>query len=96
MYLQRHYYPINLKVEFKLLHGWNSKDFESYSQYLEEAIQHDFNRGYTVHGPHTADISITSTVNNAKIQNVLSRGQQRLTTLAMYFAQVEFVSKKTE
>lgn len=52
---------------------------------FEAAFQRDAMLGYTQYGPHRADIVIK--INNMPVQDVLSRGEQKLLVLALRLAQ---------
>jgi len=56
---------------------------------LERSQQHDFERGFTSHGPHRDDISIV--INDHPAQEAASRGEVRTLLLALKLIEVELV-----
>lgn len=71
----------DLKVTYSP--GWD-KD-RSLLEVFEAAFHRDAALGYTQYGPHRADILIK--VNNVPVQDVLSRGEQKLLVVALRLAQ---------
>ncbi|WP_417349331.1 DNA replication/repair protein RecF [Ferrimonas sp.] len=79
---------VPVRVSFS--QGWDSKsDIE---QLLTEQLQRDKQLGYTVSGPHKADLRLR--VNNIPVQDVLSRGQLKLLVCALKIAQGVLLSKQ--
>ncbi len=78
---------LGLPVEFQLLRGW-SKDM-SYEGALASGLKGDREAGFTRQGPHRADI--TMRVDGVRVQQSLSRGQQKLLVAAMRLAQVRLL-----
>lgn len=91
-YTELFFEDIDSFVALKLKHGWDISE-ANLSILLERNLESDLNRGYTQLGPHTMDVGITSATNSGKIHYSLSRGQQRLVTLAMNLAQVEYLNE---
>ena len=67
--------------------GWN-KD-KSLASVLEETLERDKQLGYTQRGPQRADLRFT--VQGANAAERLSRGQQKLVTIALRLAQGELL-----
>lgn len=71
--------------------GWNE------SRTLEDVLASTFNRdmdlGYTQYGPHRSDLQVT--INKVKVQDVLSRGQQKSVVYALRLAQGMLLQKTT-
>jgi len=63
--------------------GWNKE--ESLDDILQANYLKDFERGYTYHGVHRADLSLK--IGKHPVDEVLSRGQQKLLVIAMRLAQ---------
>ncbi|OEZ33862.1 DNA recombination protein RecF [Francisella endosymbiont of Amblyomma maculatum] len=74
-----------LKLDIEYFRGWNlHKDL---SQVLEESFNYDNKYKVTNHGPHKADIVLA--VDHKPIQDIFSRGQQKLLICALKLAQGE-------
>jgi DNA replication and repair protein RecF len=74
-----------LKLDIEYYRGWShQKELE---QVLEEGFKYDNKYNLTNHGPHKADIVFT--INNKPIQDIFSRGQQKLLICAIKLAQGE-------
>lgn len=71
--------------------GWD-KDL-SFEQILAKYTDRDHERRYTRYGPHRADLKLT--INGTPVQDILSRGQQKLLIIAMYLSQIEYLRRKT-
>jgi DNA replication and repair protein RecF len=56
---------------------------------LERSWPQDVRRGYTTKGPHTADILVRA--ESQPVARLLSRGQQKIVTMALLFAQCELM-----
>ncbi|ASG67742.1 DNA replication/repair protein RecF [Francisella halioticida] len=82
----------NLDLDIEYSRGWSSN--KELSQVLEEAFNHDNKYKVTNHGPHKADIALT--VNNKPIQDIFSRGQQKLLICAIKLAQGEIHNLENE
>lgn len=79
--LTLHYYP-----------GWN-RDLGLKAQ-LERRVMQDRDLGYTVSGPHRADLKLS--IDGVPVQDALSRGQQKLLVFALRFAQAQLLQQQTE
>lgn len=82
----------DLKLDIEYSRGWNSH--KELSQILEESFDYDNRYKVTNHGPHKADIILT--VNNKPIQDIFSRGQQKLLICAIKLAQGEIHNIENE
>ena len=71
--------------------GWSEK--YALSKQLQANLEQDLRRGYTQAGPQRADFRLT--IRNFPVQDILSQGQQKLVTYALYFAQGVLLKKKT-
>ncbi|MED7788230.1 DNA replication/repair protein RecF [Francisella sp. 19X1-34] len=81
---------LNLDIEYS--RGWNLH--KELAQVLEESFEYDNRYKITNHGPHKADIVLT--VNNKPIQDIFSRGQQKLLICAIKLAQGEIHNIENE
>lgn len=72
-----------MDLEIGYYPGWSSH--ASYEKNLEESLDKDKHLGYTLLGPHKADLKIT--INKISAKDILSRGQQKLFICAMIVAQ---------
>lgn len=70
-----------LKIHYQP--GWNQT--KEYAEVLASHLQEEYQLGYTLFGPHRADIDIT--INSISVKHFLSRGQQKLLICAMILAQ---------
>ena len=70
-------------LELRYFRGWDAE--RELGDVLAEHLERDRDRGFTVHGPHRADLRVRSRGLNAA--EVLSRGQQKLVVAAMKMAQ---------
>ncbi|WP_150465824.1 DNA replication/repair protein RecF [Francisella sp. SYW-2] len=82
----------NLKLDIDYFRGWNSH--KSLTQVLEESFESDNRYNVTNHGPHKADIVLTT--NHKPIQDIFSRGQQKLLICAIKLAQGEIHNLENE
>ncbi|QWV00086.1 DNA replication/repair protein RecF [Francisella salimarina] len=82
----------NLKLDIDYFRGWNSH--KSLTQVLEESFESDNRYNVTNHGPHKADIVLTT--NHKPIQDTFSRGQQKLLICAIKLAQGEIHNLENE
>lgn len=71
----------NLKLDYQ--QGWNKST--PLQDILKDAYQKDIERGYSYYGVHRADLTIK--IGKHPVQDVLSRGQQKLLVIAMRLAQ---------
>ena len=68
-------------LDFKFNQGWeNRKEFRNV---LKENFERDKAIGFTTNGPHRCDLIIN--LKNKKANSVLSRGQQKLLILLIFF-----------
>ncbi|MGE3919522.1 MAG: DNA replication/repair protein RecF [Gammaproteobacteria bacterium] len=72
--------------------GWDQK--EGYEAVLRASFPRDCAQGYTQYGPHRADLLITR--DKTPIQDILSRGQQKLLIISMALAQGEALLSKNK
>ncbi|MCL1126211.1 DNA replication/repair protein RecF [Shewanella surugensis] len=80
---------IEVKVSFT--RGWDSKT--EYAGLLEAQYQRDLSIGYTISGPHKADLRLR--VGNVPVQDALSRGQLKLLVCALRIAQGKLLKQQT-
>lgn len=80
----------DLDIQLGYYRGWSdSEDFESV---LSERFLKDMELGYTFSGPHRFDLKLKT---NAQIAaDVFSRGQQKLTVIALKLAQSQLCSQE--
>ena len=71
--------------------GWSEK--YALSKQLQANLEQDLQRGYTQAGPQRADLRLT--IRNLPAQDILSQGQQKLVTYALYLAQGMLLKEKT-
>ncbi|USD37613.1 MULTISPECIES: DNA replication/repair protein RecF [Ferrimonas] len=80
----------NVPVRVSFSQGWDSKT--PIEQILESQLHRDKQLGYTVSGPHKADLRLR--VSNIPVQDVLSRGQLKLLVCALKIAQGVLLSEQ--
>jgi len=73
----------DIVIDIKYFAGWNTD--LSLAEVLANNVISDLEVGYTVVGPHRADLRIT--INKVPVKDALSRGQQKLLVYAMQIAQ---------
>lgn len=78
------------EVEFSYQCGW--KVGMSYEEYLAAQYESDRERGFTQFGPHRADLRIR--IDDVNVQDVLSRGQQKLLVATLILAQCRLLLDK--
>jgi len=76
---------LDLEVEYRYRPGWSS-EYEDLAEQLVHDLEKDRERGFTHSGPQRADISVRAA--GHRVQEIFSRGQQKLLICAMYLAQV--------
>ena len=76
-----------LEIQMSFHAGWDRQ--QSLQDSLTQHLTRDRERGSTGVGPHRADLSLRYQGKMAK--EVLSRGQQKLTAVALALAQLEFL-----
>jgi DNA replication and repair protein RecF len=79
-----------LDIGIHYYRGW-SKD-KSLLDVLDETRGHDRQTGYTSHGPHRADLKLR--VKRAAMQDVLSRGQQKIIICSLNIAAAEYFKEQ--
>lgn len=79
---------VDVKVSFS--RGWDSKT--ELSQLLENQYPRDLASGFTVSGPHKADLRLR--VGNLPAQDALSRGQLKLLVCALRIAQGKLLKQQ--
>ena len=77
------------EITFGISHGWDRK--KELSEVLKENYEHDRIMQCTNYGPHRADLKIKS--NGILVQDLLSRGQQKMLITAIKLAQGLFFEK---
>lgn len=82
-------------LNIQYVRGWDKN--VSIHDVLQKNYNKDRDGKFTQFGPHRADLKVT--INGRLVEDVLSRGQQKLLVLALYLAQiqclVELVHKRT-
>ncbi|MBK2239886.1 DNA replication/repair protein RecF, partial [Francisella tularensis] len=86
-----HFNP-NLQLDIDYFRGWNLH--KSLAQVLEESFNYDNKYKVTNHGPHKADIVLS--VSHKPIQDIFSRGQQKLLICALKLAQGEIHNSEND
>jgi DNA replication and repair protein RecF len=81
----------HFEISFSYYSGWNKE--KNLAIALEESINNDLYMGYTHVGPHRADLSIKT--NKLLVQDVLSRGQQKLLVVILRVAQSLLLQEQT-
>ncbi len=82
------------RVQYRFYDGWDSEATQSLSEQLENSFQSDKRYGYSNIGAHKADIKIL--IDNVPVQDVLSRGEQKMLVNAMHLAQCKRLSLDLE
>jgi len=72
-----------IKLELRYSRGWSTE--QSYLSALESNIYKDRAIGYTTTGPQRADLQLF--IDDTPVQDLLSQGQQKLASYALYLAQ---------
>jgi len=78
------------RVQYRYYSGWDSEATQSLSDQLEENYSLDKKYGYSNIGAHKSDIKLL--VDNRPVQEVLSRGEQKMLVNAMHLAQCRRLS----
>ncbi|NOX09353.1 MAG: DNA replication/repair protein RecF [Gammaproteobacteria bacterium] len=78
-------------VDIQYRSGW--AESSDYQAYLQDNIDKDMDKGFTRYGPHRADLVLT--INDRPVQEYISRGQQKLLTIAMLITQAVLFSNVT-
>ncbi len=79
-------------LSIKFISGWPSES--KFSEKLIENLQRDIELGYTYYGAHRADIKFT--IKGKPIEDVLSRGQQKIFVWLMRLTQSIILNELTE
>jgi len=79
------YFKIGSNLDIQYIRGWD-KDLPMQSA-LEKNYKKDIDSKFTQFGPHRADLKVT--IKGRLVEDVLSRGQQKLLVLALYLAQIQ-------
>jgi len=79
------------RVQYHYSSGWDSESTQTFSEQLEKSFETDRRYGYSTIGAHKSDIKLT--INNSAVQDVLSRGEQKMLVNAMHLAQAKRLSK---
>ncbi len=82
----------DIKVDISYYRGW--KNDKNLIEVLTEAYDNDNRYNITKHGPHKADIVMT--INGKPVQDILSRGQQKILICAIKLAQGELHNVENE
>lgn len=79
------------RVQYTYRSGWDSGSSQSLSEQLQRQFETDSRYGYSSIGAHKSDIKIT--IDNLPVQEVLSRGEQKVLVNSMYMAQAKRLSE---
>ncbi len=83
-------FPDNL-IHLDYKKGWSEQ--ESYFDFIESSLSRDRDKGYTLSGPHRADLVIK--VDQQSAQTAISRGQQKKLVALLKLAQLDLYIKTT-
>lgn len=83
---------VNAQLKVKFYAGWDSS--KELAAILLKQQERDLQLGYTQSGPHKAEIKITA--DGYAASEVLSRGQQKLTVVALKLAQSDLFYRQTQ
>ena len=78
------------QVELSFFQGWDKK--QSLLGLLEQGLEKELERGFTLYGGHRADIRINAAGVSAK--DYLSRGQKKLLCMVMRLAQAKLLKER--
>lgn len=80
------------EITFEYYPGWynDGADFETI---LEKSLERDVRQGFTHYGPHRADIKIL--VNKRAVDEILSRGEQKILASVMKISQAILLKEQT-
>lgn len=81
------------EYNFKFTLNYGYKREEGLLNILRKNRDREFSLGYTLSGPHKADLKIK--VNDTMAEQLLSRGQQKLLVISMHIAQGLLYTKKS-
>jgi len=82
------------RVQYHLCSGWDFEAEQQFSEQLEACFNIDRRYGYSTIGAHKVDIKIT--IENQPVQDILSRGEQKMLVNAMHIAQAKRLSVDLE
>ena len=100
LHLKRHLEDIQgiflpqYRVQYQYYSGWDSETVQTLSEQLETCFNTDRRYGYTSIGAHKSDIKLS--IDNHPVQDVLSRGEQKMLVNAMHLAQSKRLSVDLE
>ena len=84
------YFNIGTELDVQYVRGWDKN--LSIQEVLEKNHKKDVESKFTQFGPHRADLKVT--IKGRLVEDVLSRGQQKLLVLALYLAQIQSLVDK--
>lgn len=73
------------EIKLNYQRGWDSASL--LSDLLQQSYSRDIDRHYTHHGPQRADIQLK--INGRPVRDVVSRGQKKLITFALFLSQIQ-------
>ena len=76
-------------VNIHYLRGWSQQ--KELSAVIEDNKEREFQRGFSLYGCHKFDVKFT--VDKLTLEEIFSRGQQKLFLLALTFAQAQLIKK---
>jgi DNA replication and repair protein RecF len=79
------------RVQYTYSSGWDTGSNRTYSEQLQDCFDADRRYGYSSIGAHKADIKLT--IDSLPVQDVLSRGEQKMLVNAMHLAQAKRLSE---
>ncbi|MGQ4002633.1 DNA replication/repair protein RecF [Francisellaceae bacterium CB300] len=82
----------DIKLDIQYFRGW--KNDKNLIDVLTDSYENDNRYNVTTHGPHKADIVMT--INGKPVQDIFSRGQQKLLICAIKLAQGELHNTENE
>ena len=84
------YFKIGNELDIQYIRGWDKG--LAMQDALEKNHNKDIDSKFTQFGPHRADLKVT--IKGRLVEDVLSRGQQKLLVLALYLAQIQSLVDK--
>ena len=85
-------YLLQTSVSVEYRKGWNQE--LSLAEALKRSFPQDCQQGFTRKGPHRADLRLL--VDGIPVQDIFSRGQQKLLVCAMRLAQIRHLKNRIE
>ena len=79
------------RVQYRYYSGWDLTSNKAFSEQLKLSFEMDKRYGYSTLGAHKADIKLT--IDSLPVQDVLSRGEQKMLVNAMHLAQAKRLSE---